>query len=258
MKSVFAWVMSLMVGLSVLPAQAVVAASQEEKGKILVVMTNHERYPSRSDTTGLWLTELTHFMDTVEAAGYTTVFISPKGGKVPLDERSLKWLYMDEPARQHLKSARFLARLDMTAPAASIDPSGFSAIYFTGGHGVMWDFPENKELQRLAESIYAKGGVVAAVCHGVAGLINLKDENGQALVKGKHITGFSNREEWLSGMRSQVPFFLEDQLVGKGALYQEALFPFTSYVITDGRIVTGQNPQSPKEVAEAVLVALTK
>ena len=161
MKSVFAWVMSLMVGLSVLPAQAVAVASKGEKGKILVVMTNHERYPSRSDTTGLWLTELTHFMDTVEAAGYTTVFTSPKGGKVPLDERSLKWLYTDEPARQHLKSPRFLARLKMTTPAASIDPSGFSAIYFTGGHGVMWDFPENKELQRLAESIYAKGGVVA-------------------------------------------------------------------------------------------------
>jgi len=258
MKAIYAWVLTCLVGMLLPSSHVLAGTAQGEKGRILVVMTNHERYPSRSDTTGLWLTELTHFTDTVEAAGYTTVFTSPKGGKVPLDERSLKWLYMDDSARRQLRSIHFRERLENTVPAASVDPAEFTAIYFTGGHGVMWDFPEDRELQRLAESIYAAGGVVSAVCHGVAGLINLKDAQGQPLIKDKRITGFSNREEWLSGMRSQVPFFLEDRLVGKGALYSDAMLPFTSYVITDGRIVTGQNPQSPKEVAEAVVVALSK
>ncbi|BCQ62692.1 hypothetical protein PBOI14_44420 [Pseudomonas sp. Boi14] len=109
------------------------AGSREHQ--ILVIMTNHASYPSRSDTTGLWLTELTHFTDVVEAAGYTTVFASPKGGAVPLDERSLGWLYMDKAARQHLQSATFRARLQNTLPIADVDPSRFSAIYFTGATG---------------------------------------------------------------------------------------------------------------------------
>ncbi|ROL81161.1 type 1 glutamine amidotransferase domain-containing protein [Pseudomonas chlororaphis] len=225
--------------------------------QILVIMTNHASYPSRTDTTGLWLTELTHFTDVVEAAGYTTVFASPKGGAVPLDERSLGWLYMDKAAREHLQSPAFRARLNNTIPIADIDPSRFSAIYFTGGHGVMWDFPENPDLRRVAEKIYNQGGIVSAVCHGVAGLVDLKDEQGQALIKNRNITGFSNREELLSGMKNQVPFFLEDRLVGQGARYRKAWLPFTSFAITDGRLVTGQNPQSPRAVAEAVMALLS-
>ncbi|PZP10805.1 MAG: type 1 glutamine amidotransferase domain-containing protein [Pseudomonas protegens] len=230
------------------------AGSREHQ--ILVIMTNHASYPSRSDTTGLWLTELTHFTDVVEAAGYTTVFASPKGRAVPLDERSLGWLYMDKAARQHLQSATFRARLQNTLPIADVDPSRFSAIYFTGGHGVMWDFPNNPDLRRVAETIYNQGGIVSAVCHGVAGLLDLKDDQGRLIIKGRNITGFSDREEWLSGMKSQVPFFLEDRLVSQGARYHKGWLPFTSFALTDGRLVTGQNPQSPRAVAEAVTAAL--
>lgn len=121
----------------------------------------------------------------------------------------------------------------------------------------MWDFPENPDLRRVAEKIYNQGGIVSAVCHGVAGLVDLKDEQGQALIKNRNITGFSNREELLSGMKNQVPFFLEDRLVGQGARYSKAWLPFTSFAITDGRLVTGQNPQSPRAVAEAVMALLS-
>lgn len=227
-------------------------------GQILIIMTNHSSYPSRSDSTGLWLTELTHFLDIVEAEGYTTVFASPKGGKVPLDERSLGWLYMDEAARQHLESPAFRARLENSLPVADIDPGQFDAIYFTGGHGVMWDFPGNPGLRRVAESIHAQGGVVSAVCHGVAGLLDLQDEQGHNLLDGRKVTGFSNREELFSGMKSQVPFLLEDRLVARGARYQKPWLPFTAYSVTDGRIVTGQNPQSAKVVAQAVLKLLAR
>lgn len=224
--------------------------------KILVVLTNHDQYPSRHDKTGLWLTELTHFTDVVEAAGYQTVWVSPKGGAVPLDERSLGWMYVDASAKKHLQSTQFQQKLANTLAISQIDPQQFQAIYLTGGHGVMWDFPHHEPLQRAAEQIYAQGGVVSAVCHGVSGLVNLKDSQGQWLIQGRTVTGFSNREEWLSGMNSQVPFFLEDTLKQHGALYQQGWLPFTSYVVTDGRLITGQNPQSPKAVAQAVVKLL--
>lgn len=235
------------------PPSAAVAKDRQ----ILVILTNHASYPSRTDTTGLWLTELTHFTDVVEAAGYTTIFASPKGGAAPLDERSLSWLYMDKAASEHLQSAAFRARLQNTLPITDIDPSRFSAIYFTGGHGVMWDFPNNPDLRRVAETIYNQGGIVSAVCHGVVGLLDLKDAQGQLIIKGRNITGFSDREELFSGMQSQVPFFLEDRLVSQGARYRKGWLPFTSFAVTDGRLVTGQNPQSPKAVAEAVVAVLS-
>lgn len=258
LKSAVSVVLAALAGffLSLSNAESITPAAAPGGRQILVIVTNHSSYPSRSDKTGLWLTELTHFTDIVEAAGYSTVFASPQGGKTPLDERSLAWLYMDESARQHMKSPAFRLRLANTLPIADIDPSRFSAIYFTGGHGVMWDFPVNPDLQRAAESIYAQGGIVSAVCHGVAGLVDLKDDQGHALIKGKTLTGFSDREELLSGMKSQVPFFLEDRLVGQGARYQKAWMPFTSYVVTDGRLITGQNPQSAKAVAKALVAAL--
>lgn len=243
---------------SVSQAQARPERMVSSKGQILIIVTNHSRYPTRTDQTGLWLTELTHFTDVVEAAGYSTVLASPNGGKTPLDERSLGWFYMDDAARQHLKSPQFRLRLASTVPVTQIDPTPFRAIYFTGGHGVMWDFPDNPLLQRAAETIYAQGGIVSAVCHGVVGLVGVKDGQGQLLIKDKAITGFSNREELLAGTKSQVPFFLEDRLVGQGARYQKAWLPFTSYVLTDGRLVTGQNPQSAAAVAQAVVGLLNE
>ncbi|WP_455350835.1 type 1 glutamine amidotransferase domain-containing protein [Acinetobacter yuyunsongii] len=226
------------------------------KGRILVVMTNHSKYPSREDTTGLWVTELTHFYDVAHKAGYEMDFITPKGGAVPLDERSQKWIYMDKEARAHLADKNFMSRLNNTLKPSEVKPSDYKAIYFTGGHGVMWDFPNNPELTDLSEKIYQQGGVVSAVCHGVAGLLALKDEKGQPLIANRRVTGFSNIEESLSGMKKQVPFFLEDNLKSKGAIYKQGLFPFTSYVIVDDRIITGQNPQSPREVGKEVIKRL--
>lgn len=233
------------------------ASAPTENRQILVVMTNHSEYPTRADSTGLWLTELTHFTDVVEDAGFVTVFASPKGGLVPLDERSLGWLYMDQSAREHLASAEFRERLNSTLPIAEVDPSQFAAIYFTGGHGVMWDFRDNADMKHTAETIYRNGGVVSAVCHGIAGLINLEDEQGQPLINGRRITGFSNQEEFLSGLKQEVPFLLQDELENKGADFKKSLIPFRSFALADGRIVTGQNPSSSKAVAKLVVTSLS-
>jgi len=228
-------------------------------GKILVVMTNHSAYPSRSDKTGLWLTELTHFYDVALAAGYEMDFVSPIGGEVPLDERSLKSIYLDKSARNHLADPAFMQRLKTTLAPSVINPSQYKAIYYTGGHGTMWDFPNSKALQNISEQIYRQGGIVSAVCHGVGGLLPLKDENGNPhpLIAGRTVTGFANIEETLSGIKSQVPFSLQNGLIKRGANYKQAFIPFTSYVVSDDRIITGQNPQSSKEIAEAVVKRLS-
>lgn len=225
-------------------------------GKILVVMTNHAQYPTRSDTTGLWLTELTHFYDVAQAAGLQMDFVSPKGGEVPIDARSQGAFYLDDAARAHLADPAFMARLKTTLPADAVDPANYKAIYFSGGHGTLWDFPDNAALQRVSEQIYRQGGIVSAVCHGVSALLPLQDGNGKPLIAGKTVTGFSDLEESLSGMKAEVPFFLQDALVGRGANYKKALVPFTSYVVTDDRLITGQNPQSSTEIAEAVVKRL--
>lgn len=226
-------------------------------GKILVVMTNHSAYPSRSDKTGLWLTELTHFYDVALAAGYDMDFVSPLGGQVPLDERSLKSIYLDKSARQHLADPAFMQKLKTTLAPNTINPTQYKAIYYTGGHGTMWDFPNNKALQNISEQIYRQGGIVSAVCHGVGGLLPLQNENGKPLIAGRTVTGFANIEETLSGIKSQVPFSLQNGLIERGANYKEASVPFTSYVVSDDRIITGQNPQSSKEIAEAVVKRLS-
>lgn len=226
-------------------------------GKILVVMTNHSAYPSRSDKTGLWLTELTHFYDVALAAGYDMDFVSPLGGQVPLDERSLKSIYLDKSARDHLADPAFMQRLKTTLAPSVINPSQYKAIYYTGGHGTMWDFPTNKALQNISEQIYRQGGIVSAVCHGVGGLLPLQDENGKPLIADRTVTGFANIEETLSGIKSQVPFSLQNGLIERGAKYKQAFVPFTSYVVSDDRIITGQNPQSSKEIAEAVVKRLS-
>lgn len=229
---------------------------QRLKGKVLLVLTNHSAYPSRTDKTGLWLTELTHFYDTAQEAGLEMDFVSPAGGEVPLDERSMKSFYLDKAARAHLADPAFMQRLRNTLAPAAVDPAQYIAIYYAGGHGTMWDFPQNTALKQIAEQIYRQGGIVSAVCHGVGGLLPLQDEQGKPLIAGKTVTGFANSEEVLAGIKSQVPFLLQDALISRGAHYKKGLIPFTSYVVTDDRIITGQNPQSSKEIAEAVVKRL--
>ncbi|MBA4709078.1 type 1 glutamine amidotransferase domain-containing protein [Aquitalea aquatica] len=250
----------VLLALSLLMMKTAIAETSPElpisTGKILVVMTNHDQYPSRGDRTGLWLTELTHVYDVLTAAGYTVDFVSPQGGKVPLDQRSLGWLYRDAAAQAYLDDPAFMERLQSTRAAADIDPAAYRAIFYTGGHGTMWDFRGNKALKHIAEEIYRHGGIVSSVCHGAAGLLDLETEDGIPLIVGHRVTGFSNVEETLVGIKSQVPYLLQDELETKGARYEKSLIPFGSFVVTDGRIITGQNPGSSKEVAQALLTTL--
>lgn len=236
---------------SSIPSQQ--AAPVDENRQILVVMTNHSEYPTREDTTGLWLTELTHFTDVVENAGFNTVFASPDGGSITLDERSMGWLYVDDRAEELLANPMYSQKLENTFAMSDVNPEDYAAIYFTGGHGVMWDFRNDTDIKEVSEAIYQQGGVISAVCHGVAALVDLEDEQGNPLIQGRKVTGFSNSEEFFSGLKNEVPFFLEDDLISKGADYKKAFIPFRPYAISDGRLITGQNPASAEKVAKQLV-----
>lgn len=222
--------------------------------KILVVLTSFEKYPNMNRATGLWLGEAVHFVEKVEAGGYQVDFVSPKGGYTPIDPHSLA---MADPTDwEWYQNKEFMNRLGTTLRPSEVKPDDYVAIYYTGGHGVIWDFPDNEELQSISRQIYEKGGFVSSVCHGAVGLLNIKLSDGALLVKGKQLTGFSNEEEKLAELDKFVPFLTETELVSRGAIYKKADKPWSSFAIEDTRLVTGQNPASGGAVADLLLAAL--
>jgi putative intracellular protease/amidase len=161
----------------------------------------------------------------------------------------------DAESKALLDDRGFLAKLSSTRTPAEVDPKDYAAIVYAGGHGTMWDFPGDTRLAQLASAIDAQGGVVGAVCHGPAGLLNIKKADGSYLIAGKKVAGFTNDEESAVGLTKVVPYLLADALTERGALHQPAP-NWQPQVVTDGRLVTGQNPQSARGVAEAVLALL--
>ena len=224
--------------------------------RILHVVSNVAHYADPSEPTGLWLSELTHAYDIFAAKGYEQRLVSPKGGVSPLEPRALKWPLLDASAKAWLADKNRMALLSSTARPEDIDPAGYDAIYFTGGHAVMWDFPDSEGLQKITRSIYERGGIVSSVCHGYCGLLNTKLSDGTLLVAGKKLTGFSWREEILAGVARKMPYNAEEEMKRRGALYEKAFLPFVSYAVADGRLITGQNPWSAKATAEKVAALL--
>jgi putative intracellular protease/amidase len=139
-----------------------------------------------------------------------------------------------------------------------VNPDDYVAIYYTGGHGVIWDFPENEALQSISRNIYEDGGFVSSVCHGAVGLLNIKLSDGSLLIKGKNVTGFSNEEEKLAELDKLVPFLTETELVSRGASDKKADQPWAPFAIEDTRLITGQNPASGGTVADLLTDALQK
>ena len=222
--------------------------------KILVVLTSVEKYPNLNRATGLWLGEAVHFVKKVEDAGYAVDYVSPKGGYTPIDPHSLA---MAEPIDwEWYQKKEFMNRLGATLAPSEVKPDDYAAIYYAGGHGVIWDFPENEALQRISRTIYERGGIVSSVCHGAVGLLNITLSNGSLLVKGKTVTGFSNEEERLAELDKFVPFLTETELVSRGAVYTKADKAWAPFAVEDDRLITGQNPASGGAVADRLIEAL--
>lgn len=224
--------------------------------RILHVVSNVSHYADATDPTGLWLSELTHAWHVFAQRGFTQALVSPAGGLSPIEPRSLKWPNKDATASAWLADEAHMALLANTARPDDIDPADFDAMYFTGGHATMWDFPDAPGLQTITRNIFERGGIVSSVCHGYCGLLNTRLSSGELLVAGRKLTGFSWAEEILAGVAKKVPYNAEAEMRQRGARYEKAWLPFVSNVVVDGRLITGQNPQSATATAQAVAAHL--
>lgn len=233
------------------PSPPVAPYPAMNKSKVLFVLTSHDRKGSTNEPTGFYLGEATHPYHELTKAGYAVDFVSPKGGKAPVDGFDLE----DPINKQYWNDPAFRHGIEHTLKPSDIKPGNYAAIFYAGGHGAMWDLAQDETLPGIAAAIYEKGGVVAAVCHGPAGLVPIKLSNGDPLVKGKDVAAFTNSEEAAVKLEKVVPFLLADALVEKGAKHYPAP-DFQKKVIVSDRVVTGQNPASASAVGEEIVKLL--
>jgi putative intracellular protease/amidase len=223
--------------------------------KILIVLTSHDQLGGTGKKTGFWLEELAAPYYVLKDAGATITLASPKGGQPPLDPKS------DLPENQTDATKRFRAdsaaqgELANTRKLADMSAADFDAVFYPGGHGPMWDMPDNTASIALIEGFVKADKPVAAVCHAPVALVRVRGKDGEYLVKGKHVTGFTNAEEEAVGLSTVVPFLLEDRLKERGAIYGKSE-NWAPHVEIDGKLVTGQNPASSAPVAEQLVKLL--
>lgn len=219
--------------------------------KILFVVTSHNKKGNTGIPTGFYLSEVSHTWNVLHKAGYEIDFVSTKGGKAPMDGFNLD----DEINKAFWDNKVYRNKVENTKKPSEVNAEDYSTIFFAGGHGAMWDLPDNIEIADIAASIYENGGIVSSVCHGGAGLVNIKLSNGKYLVDGKKVNSFTNEEEIAINFDKTVPFLLETKLIERGTIFEKSDL-WQKHVTADQRIITGQNPASAKAVGEAILTEL--
>lgn len=236
-------------------------AKPAPKKPILLVLTNHAKLGNTGKRTGFFLSEAAHPWEVFNKAGYPVTLGSPVGGFAPLDPKSYD--LKDEANAAFWKKSgsgeeknNTLGVRD-TKAIEDLNPADFSAVFFAGGHGTMWDFRTDKAIQRFTATVYEDGGAVGAVCHGPAALIDVKLTDGTPLVQGKKVAGFTNAEEEAVGLTKTVPYLLQSELEAAGATHVPGE-NFKENAVLDGRLATGQNPASAKKAAELLVEALEK
>ncbi|CEK11482.1 type 1 glutamine amidotransferase domain-containing protein [Legionella hackeliae] len=232
------------------------------KNRIAIIVTNTPEYEKIGYRTGLWLGELVHFWDPMRKSGVEMDIASPLGGFVPLDPESLLLsnighsLGIKGTVQNYYEDRNFMNLLKNSLKVSDISPENYDAIYLTGGHGVCFDFPKSQALSELLGKFYESNKIVSAVCHGPAGLLEVRLSNGNYLVQGKRLTSFSWQEEKWAKRQDAVPYNLEEELKKRGAEYIKAALPLKSHIVEDGLLITGQNPASAKGIAERILQKL--
>ena len=225
--------------------------------KILFVLTSHDQLGNTGEKTGFWIEEFASPYYYLVDKGVEVTLASPKGGQPPIDPTS------DKPENQTESTKRFKAdsalqeKLSKTHKLAEVSSDDYDAVFYPGGHGPLWDLAESADSVKLIESFYNSDKPVSFVCHAPAALKKVKDANGEPLVKGKKVTGFTNTEEDLVQWTDVVPFLVEDMLKENGGIYSKK-GDFEEYAIEDGLLITGQNPASSEKVAEMLLTKLQK
>ena len=223
--------------------------------KILIVLTSHDQLGDTGKKTGFWLEEFVSPYYRLKDAGVQVTLASPLGGQPPLDPKSNEPDFQTDDTRRFDDDKAAQNELRNTAKLAEMKVEDFDAVFYPGGHGPLWDLYKDKYSIALIEGFIAAGKPVATVCHAPAALLRAKDQNGDPLVKGKEVTGFSNTEEAAVELTDVVPYLVEDQLTAMGGVYQK-VEDWNSLAVVDGLIITGQNPGSSAAVAEALIKAL--
>ncbi len=223
--------------------------------KILIVLTSHDQLGNTGKKTGFWLEEFAAPYYVFRDAGAELVLASPEGGQPPLDPKSAEPDAQTDATRRFDADPAAKAALATTVRLADVRAGDFDAVFFPGGHGPLWDLAGDADAIALIEAMLADARPVALVCHAPGILRDVKAANGEPLVKGKTVTGFTDGEEAAVGLTDVVPFLVEDMLVAKGGHYRKGA-DFAPYVVRDGLLITGQNPASSAPAAEALLKLL--
>lgn len=231
--------------------------SQIKAKKILIVTTSFEAVKSTGKKTGLWLEEFTTPYYLLSESGIVLTIATPKGGIVPIDPKSVLPEYSTNSVKRFLGDTAAQYKLKNAIALKDINAKDYDAIFYPGGHGPMWDLPENTESIALIRAFYLQGKPVALVCHGPAALKNIYDKNGSPLIKGKRVSGFTDSEEINGNSVDMVPFSLESMLKQKGANYVKGP-DWHPFVVQDGQLITGQNPASAEPLAKLVISELMK
>jgi len=223
--------------------------------KILMVLTSHSELGNTGKKTGFWVEEFAAPYYALKDAGASITIASPKGGQPPIDPTSTEPANQTEATHRFDKDAALKALLAHTTKISEVSANDFDAVFYPGGHGPLWDLTNDKDSIELIENFWRDKKPVAAVCHAPSVLLHVMDEENIPLLKNKKITGFTNTEEEAVGLTKIVPFLLEDELKSKGGIYSKKE-DWASHVVSDGLLITGQNPASSKEAAEKLLQLL--
>jgi putative intracellular protease/amidase len=222
---------------------------------ILIVLTSHDKLGDTGQKTGFWLEELAAPYYAFKQAGAKLTLASPLGGQPPLDPKSNETMFQTDDTHRFEADSEATHALATTLKLANVKVADYDAVFYPGGHGPLWDLAEDKYSINLIETAIGAKKPVALVCHAPGILKHVKNADGQPLVKGKAVTGFSNSEEAAVELTNIVPFLVEDMLIANGASYSKT-GDWESHVVTDGLLITGQNPGSSADTAKALIAAL--
>lgn len=222
---------------------------------VLVVLTSHDQLGDTGNKTGFWIEEFAAPYYVLADAGVDVTIASPKGGQPPIDPKSALPEFQTEATKRFDEDKKLQTKLANSIILREINEQDYDAIFYPGGHGPLWDLANDTTSITLIETFWAHDKPVAAVCHAPGVLRSVKDKNGSPLVKGKKVTGFSNSEEEAVQLTNVVPFLVEDELIKLGGEYSKGE-DWSSYVLKDGNLVTGQNPGSSEETAKQLLALL--
>lgn len=239
-----------------LPATALSQKKKKEskpERKVLFVVTSHNKIDATGRPTGAYASEIIDPYQEFKQADFTVDVVSPRGGRVPLDGIS----ELDDKEKKMIVDGELAKKLKDSLSPGDVNPSQYEAVFYPGGHGAMYDLPDHPTLQRVTSEVFESGGVVGAVCHGPAGILNVKLSSGEYLVKDKEVAAFTNEEEESMHLLKAMPFLLEDALKERGAKFTK-VGRFKKHIAISSRLVTGQNPNSARGVAKVMVDLLNE